>query len=121
MKKYLARKVLLRGGCCVLAIMLIVAYMPLMNLYSFDALWTEIMGSNLKGLDEYPHVEAVYFRQKPYSIFYECAVYPYLDAELEGKIRDLGYPFNFFLIKYIGVDRQLGWPDHYTSNPRGIE
>lgn len=121
MKKYLTKKILWRTVCCLLAIALIVCYLPWSNLYTFYPIWLEVNTRNLRDLEEYPDVEIVYIREKPYSFFYECAVYPYLDIELEMKIRDLGYPFNFFRIRYIGTNKKDGWPDSYTSNPMGIE
>lgn len=90
---------------------LFVCFMPFDYLYGFMA--DKILSWNLRERGNYPEHQIIYvspisYGSRGYAYGYvsqiEVGVYPYLDDELEEKIRDLGYPFNFYGITYVGTD-----------------
>ena len=68
--------------------------------------WPRVMNWNLRELDEYPNVQIIYLYRvnaDTKNEYWQAGVYPYLDVNLENKIRQLGYPFNHKKIQYVGT------------------
>ena len=96
-------------------------YMFLCPQYHYGNLVNRLLRWNLRELGNYPEHQIIYVKPEGefgdnmhdweravYANFYvpriEVGVYPYLDRELENRIRALGYPFDFYGITYVGTD-----------------
>ena len=75
--------------------------------YDFNVLYHRLLNWNLRDLDEYPEHMIIYVRDvwEGEERHYYVGVYPSLDAELEKKIRALGYPYNYEFVHFEGNDR----------------
>ncbi|MBQ6933371.1 MAG: hypothetical protein IJN37_03175 [Clostridia bacterium] len=126
MKKLTRFKISRRTGGCII-ILLVLAVIFILNLlhdepmfmfpdYHYGFLSHRILSWNLRELGNYPEHQIIYVKpawMKKSSGSYiafgyideiEVGVYPYLDEELEKRIRALGYPFDFHGITYVGTD-----------------
>ena len=125
MGKYILRRFILRAGiCCAVCLVLLFHmswYMFLCPQYHYGNLVNRLLSWNLRELGNYPEHQIIYVKPEGefgdnmhdweravYANFYvpriEVGVYPYLDRELENRIRALGYPFDFYGITYVGTD-----------------
>ena len=125
MKKYMMRKILLRAVPCILVCLVFlgcqVKFMMDCRRYNYWHTSEFILSWNLRELGNYPEHQIIYVKPEGeygdnmhdweravYANFYvpriEVGVYPYLDRELENRIRALGYPFDFYGITYVGTD-----------------
>lgn len=81
---------------------------------SYFYVWLRVINWNLRKLDVYPNVEIIYLyrmNKDTSDEYWQAGVYPYLDAGLEERIRDMGYPFNLDIIQYVGTNE---FTDRYT-------
>lgn len=117
MKKYLAKKLSWHFVCFMIIILVIISYFGFEVIifpnYHYSTMCERLLSWNLRELGNYPEHQIIYVMPTSkgtagdaagYVRSYEVGVYPYLDDELEKRIRDLGYPFDFRGITYVGTD-----------------